>query len=257
MSKRIARTLTVVSLALFVAACSPTAEESANKLFVEAQQRINSVGPDVDAQMSVDILKEAEANLDQIISKYPSSNIAVILSSGQSIGDVSLETIRAIRLRYENIAKEGLLTEDIVFSIFTGMEEGTRPNTYGRGDLIINKTAVGHYEISNPPQDGNANYSIKRTSDCVYNIDLTFISENKEKNNVYSLTIKLNEVSKMEFSESYGETYLKIDPISAISGFESENFDGAIPLTTASLSIDELSKLSDIAYANCGIGESW
>ena len=64
---------------LFLSGCSADPNAEANKLFVEAQKLIESSA----SQPPEDVLKpllSAEERLNLIVSKYPSSNLAVTLA---------------------------------------------------------------------------------------------------------------------------------------------------------------------------------
>lgn len=76
--------------ALVLVSCSGDPNEQANKLFVEAQQlieRAEKQGPEEQLQT----LLSAEEKLKTIVIKYPAANLAVQLSSGQNIGNISLK----------------------------------------------------------------------------------------------------------------------------------------------------------------------
>src|SRR5438132_1363343 len=73
--------------------CSPDPNTAANKLFVEAQQLIEIAEKQPRAASKLPLLREAEARLKSIITKYPSANLSVQLASGQSIGTISLKLI--------------------------------------------------------------------------------------------------------------------------------------------------------------------
>ncbi len=71
--------------------------EAANKMFVEVVKLISDAKGKPSKQVIKD-LKKAITTLKQIVEKYPSSNLAVQIISGQSIGNISLSKIEK-RLR--------------------------------------------------------------------------------------------------------------------------------------------------------------
>lgn len=96
----------IFALALWATSAVADANAKANELFVEAVQlwkRAEAVEGDELTQLwkQLDLLKQVEANLDSIVSDYPSSNLAVQLVIGAvgplEVGQVeaSLEELRA------------------------------------------------------------------------------------------------------------------------------------------------------------------
>ena len=88
----------IVVAAVALSACSTDDSESANRLFVEAVGLIASA-EGASAQNKVRILEQAATALDTIADRYPTTDLAVELSSGQTIGTVSLGIV-------ENLVRE-------------------------------------------------------------------------------------------------------------------------------------------------------
>lgn len=82
----------VVVAIVTLTACSTDDSESANRLFVEAVNLISSA-EHADSEERVRLLEEAHVALDTIVARYPSTDLAVELSSGQAIGEVSLKIL--------------------------------------------------------------------------------------------------------------------------------------------------------------------
>ena len=88
------RKLTFMLLTLLVlTSCSRDPNAEANKLFVEAQQLLEKADKQDRPADKLVSLREAEEHLKSIVTNYPSSNLAVQLSSGQSVGKISLQTV--------------------------------------------------------------------------------------------------------------------------------------------------------------------
>ena len=66
----------------------------ANKLMIEAIKLMDAVDLEPSAEKKFDLLKEAHDKLTEIINRYPSTDLAVKLATGQRIGKVSLDKIR-------------------------------------------------------------------------------------------------------------------------------------------------------------------
>ena len=69
-------------------------QERANALFVESVKLIQAAINEPDVEVRLKQLTEAQENLQHIIEDYPSSNLAVKLISGQSIGKYSIDSVR-------------------------------------------------------------------------------------------------------------------------------------------------------------------
>ena len=77
-------------------ACGPVDEEAeANKRFVEAVALLEAAESEPAAPAKLSLLEQAETTLQTIIARYPSTELAVKLTSGQQIGNVSLTTVEA------------------------------------------------------------------------------------------------------------------------------------------------------------------
>ena len=87
----------LVALFIFavVAPAWADSQESANALFVEAAQLIQAAKIEQDVEVRLEQISEAHDILQRIIEDYPSSNLAVQLISGQSIGAYSLNGVRS------------------------------------------------------------------------------------------------------------------------------------------------------------------
>ena len=66
----------------------------ANKLMVEAMKLVGAVDLEPSAEKKFNLLREAHDRLTEIIERYPSTDLAVKLATGQRIGKVSLDTVR-------------------------------------------------------------------------------------------------------------------------------------------------------------------
>ena len=75
-------------------ACGPVDEEAeANKRFVEAVALLETAEGESAAPAKLALLEQAETTFQTIITRYPSTTLAVKLASGQQIGNVSLATV--------------------------------------------------------------------------------------------------------------------------------------------------------------------
>ena len=68
--------------------------ERANRLLVETASVLRAVERESSADKRLDLLKRAETNLKEIVERYPSTDLAVKLSTGQAIGNISLPEIK-------------------------------------------------------------------------------------------------------------------------------------------------------------------
>jgi len=92
--RRILATLAVVVALLFSAGATFADDTSeANKLFVEAVKLVKSVEDIRDPIEKAAALEEALRKFNEIVDDYPSSDLAVKLISGQSVGDISLKGV--------------------------------------------------------------------------------------------------------------------------------------------------------------------
>ena len=94
----------VPSVAAFLAAVCLTfptqgkaGDAEANALFVEAVSAMKSMDQASGIHEELDILNQALANLDMIVTEHPSSNLAVSIVTGQTIGTVNPEDLRQQR----------------------------------------------------------------------------------------------------------------------------------------------------------------
>ena len=106
--RRIAATLTVVEALIFSVGSTLADDTSeANELFVEAVKLVKSVE---NAEGSIEkavVLEEALSKLNEIVDDYPSSDLAVKLISGQSVGGISLEDVGEAAVRARIMYYEG------------------------------------------------------------------------------------------------------------------------------------------------------
>ncbi|PHS25512.1 MAG: hypothetical protein COA85_06885 [Robiginitomaculum sp.] len=76
-------------LSIFTLQSCKNSEEKANELFVETQKDLLEV-ESLPPLKAFNTLKKVKHNINTIIRKYPSSSLAVKLSSGQKVGEISL-----------------------------------------------------------------------------------------------------------------------------------------------------------------------
>ena len=96
----------VLVLAMFLTTTSASAHDSAeanklmveaveaNKLMVEAIMLVDAVEKEPSAEVKYNLLRKALENLTAIVERFPSTDLAVNLASGQRIGKISLEKVR-------------------------------------------------------------------------------------------------------------------------------------------------------------------
>lgn len=83
MKVRIPLIIFFISILLFLSGCSGNPNEKANKLYTEASQILQNSKLEDDSYSDVyNSYENAKSRIDRILSKYPSSNIAVELLSG-------------------------------------------------------------------------------------------------------------------------------------------------------------------------------
>lgn len=82
-----------VLIILGLACGSVDKEAEANKRFVEAVALLETAEGESAAPAKLALLEQAETTLQTIITRYPSTTLAVKLASGQQIGNVSLATV--------------------------------------------------------------------------------------------------------------------------------------------------------------------
>ena len=109
--RRILATLAVVGALLFSAGSAwadfDDDTASANELFVEAVKLVKSVENAEGSIEKAEVLEEALSKLNEIIDDYPSSDLAVKLISGQSVGGISLEDVGEAAVRARIMYYEG------------------------------------------------------------------------------------------------------------------------------------------------------
>ena len=96
----------VIIGALLVAICpSAQADEtsSANRLVVEVVKLLNQAKIEHDPSRQLELATEAEEKLNKLIERYPGSDAAVKLVTGQSIGTLSLEHVANQKERYGSL----------------------------------------------------------------------------------------------------------------------------------------------------------
>ncbi len=92
MLKRLAITLILMGYAL-PALADDIGE--ANELLVKAVQLLQSAEGTTDAMERLKLSEEALGNLNEIVERYPSTNLAVKLITGQAIGSISMADVAA------------------------------------------------------------------------------------------------------------------------------------------------------------------
>ena len=82
----------VITLILMGFALPALADDTsrANELLVEAVQLLQSAESTTDAAERLRLSEEALGNLNKIVERYPSTDLAVKLITGQAIGNISL-----------------------------------------------------------------------------------------------------------------------------------------------------------------------
>jgi len=104
--RRIVATLAVIALLFSVGSAWADDNSEANKLFVEAVKLVNSAENIEDPIKKADALEEALAMLNEIVDDYPTTDLAVKLISEQSVGIISLASVRlAVKKLTERIEK--------------------------------------------------------------------------------------------------------------------------------------------------------
>ncbi|MBL4757307.1 MAG: WD40 repeat domain-containing protein [Rhizobiales bacterium] len=81
-----------IVFSLFLVSCSEDPNEAANRMFVETQKLVSEATVKPREQALVDLYAAIDS-LNRIVDEYPSSNLAVQISSGQSIGTISISSI--------------------------------------------------------------------------------------------------------------------------------------------------------------------
>lgn len=77
---------------------------SANRLVVEAVKLLNQAKNEQDPRIQLELATEAEEKFNKVIERYPGSDVAVKLATGQSIGILSLEHVAREKAQYEHQA---------------------------------------------------------------------------------------------------------------------------------------------------------
>ena len=91
---RIVATLAVIALLFSGGGTLADDAGSANKLFVEAMQLSLSAEDEESLEKKAVALEASLAKLNKIFDEHPSTELAVKLISGQSVGDITLEDVR-------------------------------------------------------------------------------------------------------------------------------------------------------------------
>jgi len=105
--RRIAAILIAITLLFSAGATLADDTASANKLFVEAVKLVMSAEGEKSFEKTLSVMEEALARLYKIIDDYPSSDLAVKLISGQSVGGISLEDVGEAAVRARIMYYEG------------------------------------------------------------------------------------------------------------------------------------------------------
>ena len=87
----------VITLFLMVFTLPVLADDigEANELLVKAVQLLQSAEGTTDAMERLKLSEEALGNLNEIVERYPSTNLAVKLITGQAIGHISMADVAA------------------------------------------------------------------------------------------------------------------------------------------------------------------
>ena len=105
--RRIAAILIAITLLFSAGATLADDTASANKLFVEAVKLVKSAEGEKSFEKTLSVMEEDLARLYKIIDDYPSSDLAVKLISGQSVGGISLEDVGEAAVRARIMYYEG------------------------------------------------------------------------------------------------------------------------------------------------------
>jgi len=105
--RRIAAILIAITLLFSAGATLADDTASANKLFVEAVKLVKSAEGEKSFEKTLSVMEEALARLYKIIDDYPSSDLAVKLISGQSVGGISQEDVGEAAVRARIMYYEG------------------------------------------------------------------------------------------------------------------------------------------------------
>ncbi len=79
--------------AVLIGSCSVDPNEQANKLFVDAQKLIDKSKQESTSEERLRTLQAAHEKLNTIVREHPGANLAVQLTSGQAIGEISLKAL--------------------------------------------------------------------------------------------------------------------------------------------------------------------
>lgn len=80
---------------------------AANRLIVETVGLLNQARAEANPERRFELIAKVETNLHRIIERYPGSNAAVALATGQGIGILSLERVANEKARYEALTIAG------------------------------------------------------------------------------------------------------------------------------------------------------
>jgi len=92
--RHIVATLAVIALLFSAGSAWADDTSEANKLFVEAMQLWLSAEDEESLEKKAVALEASLAKLNKIFDEHPSTELAVKLISGQSVGDITLEDVR-------------------------------------------------------------------------------------------------------------------------------------------------------------------
>ena len=93
--KRITAILIAITLLFSAGATLADDTGEANKLFVEAMQLSMSTEDEGSLEKKAAALEASLAKFNEIFDRYPSTELAVKLISGQSVGKITLEGVRS------------------------------------------------------------------------------------------------------------------------------------------------------------------
>ena len=90
-----------VSLVLTLTpALGASQDEQANKLIVETVGLIKQADASQDIQERARLLTKADQNLKDVVAKYPGSTFAVLLATGQTVGNLSQSSVNKAAVRW-------------------------------------------------------------------------------------------------------------------------------------------------------------
>ena len=130
--KRILAVLAIgLSLVMATVSGALASDDSAraNSLFVEAVKLIQSSQNTLNDKEKLEQLDKALSKLNKIIDRYPSSDLAVKLITGQSIRNINLETVaKTIKEVRDNAEKDACActSSHYYFGVYQILQQGSQ-----------------------------------------------------------------------------------------------------------------------------------